>query len=72
VASPPAVRCDIRDLDDRGVAVLRFGDQPAGAAPVGVPADLALTLLTGGRLPLLRRTVESLARAVPRLFEQAR
>ena len=65
-------RCEVRDLDDRGVAFLRRGDQPATAAPIDVPAGLAATLLTGGRLPLLRRTVESLARNVPRLLERAR
>jgi hypothetical protein len=71
-------RAEIHDLDDRGTAVLSRARATSGAAPadwvapVDVPAGLAVTLLTGGRPALLRRMVESVARAVPELFARAR
>jgi hypothetical protein len=65
-------RAEVHDLDDRGVAVLhRRGG--SSATPSGeVPDGLAVTILTGGRPQLLRRTMDSLTRTTPPLLERAR
>lgn len=64
------LRWTMHGLDDRGVAILRR-DAP-GAPSREIPKGLAVSLLTGGRPTLLRRSVESLVQAIPELFEQAR
>jgi hypothetical protein len=64
-------RAEIHDLDDRGVAVLRRGGRSSAASLMEVPDGLAVTILTGARTPLLRRTVDSLTRTTPSLLQHA-
>ena len=66
------VRSHVRHLDDRGVAMLRHCARPARTAPAEIPGGIAISLLTGGRPQLLKRTVEALARTLPQLLERAR
>jgi hypothetical protein len=66
------VHCNVQHLDDRGVAVLRHGARPIRGSPAEIPDGIAVSLLAGGRPHLLSRTVESLARTLPRLLERAR
>jgi predicted O-methyltransferase YrrM len=60
----------VHTLDDRGVAILR---REAVSTPFGrIPDGMAVSLLTGCRPELLRRSIESLVEGLPGLFEQAR
>jgi hypothetical protein len=58
----------LRDVDDKGLWILQDPERGLPAQPRAVPGGLAVTILTGGRPDLFRRTIESLVQSAPELL----
>jgi Glycosyl transferase family 2/Methyltransferase domain len=61
----------LREVDDRGLWILEDRQRSPQVTQPAIPDGLAVSILTGGRPDLLRRTVESLIQSAPQLLSDS-